>query len=768
MLQCWRDVTLREYPDFVDLLPSPDDIDINKLIGGGIMTDTCSTAQLTNSLLSKEIDGKTHNLLCHNHLRNVWVKNVLESLTDFLRAHLSDSLDEIAPEFRVSPSFISFARAFDKMFSLCANYPKGWGDVFRQWMIENHPGELLFHVERAVSGGRQDIASMAAMAIYWNRNYCVEFLEEMRVHCGREENILANNLWTLLISVEMISVARMWSIFHISIVMPMRWLAGKTHTLKEYKWGYISMGQVLDKLKTDLESIVEQPELIHDESFMMGMMSKWADELPPLKDYLTRKFEEEKTNFVPSSSASSSTTVAEASSSATKAVPLKELRKELFHPTDQDNKDSTPMLEKLAAVAAQAWIDELVDPTKGTFRFLSESEGEYSYDHSSAELKEALFGMTAVNDLAESSFAGVTAQVQVYGRIGMANAAAISDMARNGFMHRPTTAEEMRSATGHGLFHGLPEELQITAVMTAMEQAPATRDSNNRAMELQRETKRMRDQLVKEEGLEKAHGEYIECLIYHRMFNSDRLWKTAKDVRDGVKALQYKKDKEEGLKDNILMRFKGMGWVDAQTTWSKDGKKKTIPQLQQRLIEIIALTRGFEIRDKPPTKVPQRKQTAILGTLTNKVREMDAERVATEEEFDLKARHLWRERNDKGEGSVHQSCQLIGNRKLDASFLNTRIEVLTSFDIVGDDGKKTTQLRWCGGVVEKISDGTWLYPNARTRCYKENDAAFIYWDPVEECDFPASRSIQELKENKWNKDCVGAWRKDLGDETYGL
>lgn len=461
MLQCWRDVTLREYPDFVDLLPSPDDIDINKLIGGGIMTDTCSTAQLTNNLLSKEIDGKTHNLLCHNHLRNVWVKNVLESLTDFLRAHLSDSLDEIAPEFRVSPSFISFARAFDKMFSLCANYPKGWGDVFRQWMIENHPGELLFHVERAVSGGRQDIASMAAMAIYWNRNYCVEFLEEMRVHCGREENILANNLWTLLISVEMISVARMWSIFHISIVMLMCWLTGKT-------------------------------------------------------------------------------------------------------------------------------------------------------------------------------------------------------------------------------------------------------------------------------------------------------------------ALQYKKDKEEGLKDNILMRFKGMGWVDAQTTWSKDGKKKTIPQLQQRLLEIIAITRGFEIRDKPPTKVPQRKQTAILGTLTNKVREMDAERVATEEEFDLKARHLWRERNDKGEGSVHQSCQLIGNRKLDASFLNTRIEVLTSFDIVGDDGKKTTQLRWCGGVVEKISDGTWLYPNARTRCYKENDAAFIYWDPVEECDFPASRSIQELKENKWNKDCVGAWRKDLGDETYGL
>ena len=199
----------------------------------------------------------------------------------------------------------------------------------------------------------------------------------------------------------------------------------------------------------------------------------------------------------------------------------------------------------------------IVDHTKGTFRFLSESEGEYSYEHSSAELKKALLGMTAVNDLAESLFAGVTAQVQVYGRIGVANAAAISDMARNGLMHRPTTAEEMRSTTGHGLFHGLPEKLQITAVMTAMEhQALATRESNNHAMELQRETKRMQDQLVKKEGLEKAHGEYIECLVYHRMFNSDRLWNTAKEVRDGVKALQCKKEKEEALKVNILMRFK--------------------------------------------------------------------------------------------------------------------------------------------------------------------------------------------------------------------
>jgi hypothetical protein len=38
------------------------------------------------------------------------------------------------------------------------------------------------------------------------------------------------------------------------------------------------------------------------------------------------------------------------------------MRRELFHPTDKDNKDSTPLLENLTAIAAQAWIDELLDP----------------------------------------------------------------------------------------------------------------------------------------------------------------------------------------------------------------------------------------------------------------------------------------------------------------------------------------------------------------------------------------------------------------------
>jgi hypothetical protein len=70
MLGKWCEITEREYPDLVNLLPKPEEIDINKLVGGGIMTDTCNAAQAMNRKLSREIHGVTHNLFCWNHLQN--------------------------------------------------------------------------------------------------------------------------------------------------------------------------------------------------------------------------------------------------------------------------------------------------------------------------------------------------------------------------------------------------------------------------------------------------------------------------------------------------------------------------------------------------------------------------------------------------------------------------------------------------------------------------------------------------------------------------
>ena len=90
------------------------------------------------------------------------------------------------------------------------------------------------------------------------------------------------------------------------------------------------------------------------------------------------------------------------------------------------------------------------------------------------------------------------------------------------------------------------------------------------------------------------------------MWDSDRRWKTAGEVKKEVKALKLKKEKDSGLKENSQMHYKGLGRMGSKTTWSNNGKKKTIPELQDRLIEIIKLTKQWHVPDEPPTTAPHR------------------------------------------------------------------------------------------------------------------------------------------------------------------
>jgi len=113
------------YPGNSHLLPSPEDIDIQKLSHGGLITsDTCNQAQKVRRLLVALVDG-SYDYDCMNHLRNVWLGNAEKTLTKDLNVHLRASLDEIDPKLRVNASMSAIIRAVDKEFSLSANYPKG-------------------------------------------------------------------------------------------------------------------------------------------------------------------------------------------------------------------------------------------------------------------------------------------------------------------------------------------------------------------------------------------------------------------------------------------------------------------------------------------------------------------------------------------------------------------------------------------------------------------------------------------------------------------
>ncbi len=101
---------LRDYPELLESIPSPDGIDIKKLGRHGlIMTDSCNAAQKARQLLQYEIGGIVFELDCHHHLPNVWIKGMEKSVSVFLRVVLSDSLEQIPLELRVTCIFLAIA-----------------------------------------------------------------------------------------------------------------------------------------------------------------------------------------------------------------------------------------------------------------------------------------------------------------------------------------------------------------------------------------------------------------------------------------------------------------------------------------------------------------------------------------------------------------------------------------------------------------------------------------------------------------------------------
>ena len=108
------------------------------------------------------------------------------------------------------------------------------------------------------------------------------------------------------------------------------------------------------------------------------------------------------------------------------------------------------------------------------------------------------------------------------------------------------------------------------------------------------------------------------------------------------------------------------------------------------MIEVLEVTKEMKVLNKPPSKVPQRKEMPIpvFGTRASNVVGIDEDRKKNKiDEFDSKYRKERRSTEDRGEMNVLENYQQLGNRKLYGSFVGKRIEYLSNFDM---DHEETT------------------------------------------------------------------------------
>ena len=84
---------------------------------------------------------------------------------------MKTDLEQIHLSLRIITNIINLLRAVERYFGGNANYAKGKGAEFMNWMNRYHPTEYLYAVSRAFSGYCQDIGVEVVIAVLMNVPY---------------------------------------------------------------------------------------------------------------------------------------------------------------------------------------------------------------------------------------------------------------------------------------------------------------------------------------------------------------------------------------------------------------------------------------------------------------------------------------------------------------------------------------------------------------------------------------------------------------------
>ena len=80
-------------------------------------------------------------------------------------------MEQIYVSLRITTNIINLLRAVERYFGVNANYAKGKGAKFMNWMKCYHPTAYLYDVSRACGGSCQDIGVEGAIAVIMNVAY---------------------------------------------------------------------------------------------------------------------------------------------------------------------------------------------------------------------------------------------------------------------------------------------------------------------------------------------------------------------------------------------------------------------------------------------------------------------------------------------------------------------------------------------------------------------------------------------------------------------
>mmetsp|Transcript_11105 Transcript_11105/g.22083 ORF Transcript_11105/g.22083 Transcript_11105/m.22083 type:complete len:381 (-) Transcript_11105:27-1169(-) len=367
--------------------------------------------------------------------------------------------------------------------------------------------------------------------------------------------------------------------------------------------------------------------------------------------------------------------------------------------------------------------------------------------------------LAATNDASEGGHAASTAALKTCGTIRFDHAGAEGQSRANNDFGRgherlvasmKKTSEDEEDENYLGTFHRLPEKLQISLLVFAQRLKESSRNRFTDLLKEQQNAAKMKDDLALQKKLDKEKKQFVTNLYLWEEYNRPRCWKDVATAQEEYNKLSSNAAKMKEVRNQILIRYLGLGWVKAHHPWSKNGREYTHAELFDHLINtVIPLSQTETVPESPPFKLPELPAPAQLGLgqLTHDRVSLENQAIDGGDEL-IEQGYEERDQNEmKGQGSKFGEWQRTSMPTINATFKNFRIEFLfnVSYDHSHDE---ESDLVWMSGEVIEIM-------NAKKNKVK------IRWDEKWLTEGEDPESVQVLLKSLWNQNKAGAWREHL-------
>ena len=136
-------------------------------------------------------------------------------------------------------------------------------------------------------------------------------------------------------------------------------------------------------------------------------------------------------------------------------------------------------------------------------------------------------------------------------------------------------------------------------------------------MEAQFKKRRRKEQILLDKKYASAKEEHIVALYFHEQYHSPRCWKTVREAKQIYNILKSESARLAAVKEQILIRYLGLGWAKAHHPWSRDGETFTSDTLFKHLLNVvIPLRNELDVPPEPPLNVPDLPDVTNLGTVS--------------------------------------------------------------------------------------------------------------------------------------------------------